>query len=139
MVIVVYAVVYSDSNVVTYGTYAEGATIVGEIYWNEGTIHNLRPNIKLEVVTEPDLIASPVAVEMGIRPNGYWAEPRKTTLISEGLSGTITSSTCDNSYFMTSSDELSHNGKLSHKMAEPVIGNIISKFHNQQLTSRICA
>ena len=105
LVIVVYAVVYSDSNVVTYGTYAEGATIVGEIYWNEGTIHNLRPNIKLEVVTEPDLIASPVAVEMGIRPNGYWAEPRKTTLISEGLSGTITSSTCDNSYFSVVSPE----------------------------------
>ncbi len=103
LVIVVYAEVYSDSNVITYGTYAEGATLVGGANWYEGTVHDLRPNIKLEVVTEPVLIANPIAVEMGIRPNGYWAESPKTILVNEGLSGTITSATCDNGYFNVAS------------------------------------
>ena len=105
LVIVVSATVYSNSSVVTYGTYAEGATIVGETYWSEGTVYDLRPNIKLEVATEPILVANPVAVEMGIRPNGCWAEPPKTILVNEGLSGTITSATCDNNYFNVVSPE----------------------------------
>ncbi len=99
LVVAINANVYSSSSTVVYSSNAEGATLSGSSYGYSGTIHNIRPNIKLEVLAEAALSSVPSSVDMGIRPNSCQVDPCYTLLINKGVSDTITSVACDNTYF----------------------------------------
>ena len=70
LVVAINANVYSSSSTVVYSSNAEGATLSGSSYGYSGTIHNIRPNIKLEVLAEAALSSVPSSVDMGIRRSG---------------------------------------------------------------------
>ena len=70
----------------------------------EGTIYDIRPNIKLGFLTEA-IASIPASIDMGPRPNNCWIEPYNAFLVNEGVPVNITASTCDNNYFALSSFE----------------------------------
>ncbi len=70
----------------------------------EGTIYDIRPNIKLGFLTEA-IASIPASIDMGPRPNNCWIEPYNAFLVNEGVPVNITASTCDNNYFTLSSFE----------------------------------
>lgn len=88
------------------GTIANGASLsitgISNIpeAGTEGTLYDIRPNIRLGVIEGPSLVAIPEFIEMGPRPSGCWMAPANALLYNEGISSTITSITRDNDFFI---------------------------------------
>ena len=64
----------------------------------EGTIFDIRPNIKLGLLTEA-IASKPTSIDIGPRPNNCWIAPYNAFLVNEGVPVSITSVSCDNNYF----------------------------------------